>query len=217
MLRSSWNAVIAGGFGPGEPRFLWGGAMAVRRETFEAARVRDWWRGAVSDDYRLTQAVRAAGLALRFSPGAMVAAPGDCSAREFLAWAVRQMVITKVYAPRLWRLGFAAHLMYCGAQALGIVLLAQGHLWTLPVLFLVAGPGVYRAELRRRAARLWFPSRMDWLDRRAGAYLLLSLPATWIWLYTFCASTFTRTIRWRGCRYRLLSPARTVLESRQNV
>jgi ceramide glucosyltransferase len=206
LLRSSWNAVIAGSFGSGRPNFLWGGAMALRRETFHSARVAEFWRGAVSDDYRLTEAVRTAGLNIVFAPGATVAAPGDCSAREFLSWATRQMIITKVYAPRLWWLGLAAHVLYCAAQALGLIILVQGRLWPLPIFLLTILPGMYRAELRRRTARLWFPKRAQWLDRHARAYFLLSLPTTWIWLYTFLASAFTRTIEWRGTVYDLRGP-----------
>ncbi len=209
LLRSSWNAVIAGSFGSGRPNFLWGGAMALRRETFHTARVAEFWRGAVSDDYRLTAALRAAALDIVFAPGATVAAPGDCSAREFLSWATRQMIITKVYAPRLWWLGLAAHVLYCGAHALGLALLVQGRLWTLPIFLLTVLPGMYRAELRRRAARLWFPARAEWLDRHRLSYFLLSLPTTWIWLYTFLASACTRTIEWRGTVYELRGPGAT--------
>src|SRR5579883_1000148 len=38
LLRSVWNAPIAGAFGPGDNRFAWGGAMAIRKETFYSAR-----------------------------------------------------------------------------------------------------------------------------------------------------------------------------------
>jgi cellulose synthase/poly-beta-1,6-N-acetylglucosamine synthase-like glycosyltransferase len=203
LLRSAWNAVIFGMFGAGRPQFVWGGAMAIRRRTFHAVGVEELWRGAVSDDYRLTQAVRAAGLEIRFAPGAVVASFGDCSIGEFFSWATRQMIITKVYAPRLWRLGLAAHVVYCGAQAGALVLAAQGQVWALGMALATILPGLWRTELRRRAARLLFPSRGQWLDRRAAGYLTWSLPVTWVWLYTFLASAVTRTIEWRGERYRL--------------
>lgn len=203
LLRSAWNAVIFGSFGAGSPRFVWGGAMALRRETFHAARVEQFWRGAVSDDYRLTQVVRAAGLEIRCAPGAVVASLGDCSTREFLSWATRQMIITKVYAPRLWWLGLAAHLVYCGAQAAAAALALQGRLGTLAIAAATVLPGLWRSELRRRAARLLFPQWAGWLDQRAASYLAWSLPVTWVWLYTFLASAHTRTIEWRGRRYQL--------------
>lgn len=203
LLRSAWNAVIFGSFDAGAPNFVWGGAMALRRETFHTARVEQFWRGAVSDDYRLTQAVRAVGLEIRFAPGAVVASLGDCSAREFLSWATRQMIITKVYAPRLWGLGLAAHLVYCGAQATAVLLALQGRLWPLAIAAVTIAPGLWRSELRRRAARVLFPRWAAWLDQRAAAYLAWSLPVTWVWLYTLLASAFTRTIEWRGRRYHL--------------
>jgi len=209
LLRTVWNSTIAGNFGVGSPRFVWGGATALRRETFRSARVVEYWQGAVSDDYRLTDALRAAGLQIRFAPQAMVATPGDCSLREFIAWAVRQMIITRVYAPRLWWSGFTAHVVYCAAMAAGVAVLASGRWWALAILLLTVIPGAWRGDLRRRAARLLFPGRAAWLDRHGWACSWLTLPVTWIWLYTFLASALRRTIEWRGHRYRLIAPSRT--------
>src|SRR6185369_3061321 len=123
-----------GSFGAGRAHFAWGGAMALRREVFESARVAEYWRGAVSDDYRLTHAMRAAGLEIRFAPRAMVASEGDCKAGEFLSWAVRQMIITRVYSPGLWRIGFVAHVVYCGAMVLAAAAIAAGHVWAVALL-----------------------------------------------------------------------------------
>ncbi|HYM10387.1 MAG TPA: glycosyltransferase [Bryobacterales bacterium] len=212
LIRSVWNAAIAGGFVPGRqspPAFAWGGAMALRRETFDRARVPDFWLGSLSDDYRLTQAVRAAGLQIRFSPCAMVATEGDCSAAEFFAWAVRQLTITRVYRPRLWWLGFAAHILYCGAMLAGILAIATGALWAIPILLLATVPGMASGALRGRSARLLFPDRAPWLARHAWIYFWLTLPATWIWLAVFVASLARRRIEWRGNTYELLSPAKT--------
>jgi ceramide glucosyltransferase len=213
LIRSAWNSSVAGKFGAGPAPFAWGGAMALRRETFRAARVPDHWTGSVSDDYQLTRAVRAAGLEIHFTPRAMVASPGECSGREFLAWAVRQMTITRVYHPRIWRLGLLAHVMYCGAMTAGILVIARGHFWAAPVLLLATVPGMLRGAMRRRAAEAMFPKRAAWLRRYGWAYCWLAAPVTWIWLYTFLASLFRTRIEWRGRVYELLAPTRTrVLE-----
>jgi len=204
LLRSVWNSTIAGTFGAGHPRFAWGGAMAIRREIFEAARVAQFWRGAVSDDYRLTEAVRAAGLEVRFTPLAMVATGGECDAREFLSWARRQMIITRVYAPRLWWGGFAAHVFYCGAMVAGAAAIAAGRLWAVPMLAAMLAPGMLRGAWRRRAATLMFPARAPWLARHGWIYSWLTPLATWTWLYTFLASAWTRRIEWRGRVYELV-------------
>ena len=79
LMRSAWDATIVGRLGENERRnFAWGGAMALRRATFKAARVAEYWPGAVSDDYRLAQALNDRGLGVHFVPRAMVATGGAC-------------------------------------------------------------------------------------------------------------------------------------------
>ena len=209
LLRSAWNATIAGGFGPGPASFAWGGAMAIRRETFGKARVRDFWIGAVSDDYRLSEAARAARMPIVFAPRAMVASTGECSGREFLEWATRQLIITRVYRPQLWWAGLAAHVVYFGAMLTGIALIASGAWWAVPIFLLGLVPGMIRGSLRRRAAELMFPPRAQWFARHGWAYFWLAPFATWTWVYTFLASAFRRRIAWRGRVYELVSPSET--------
>ncbi len=70
VLRSVWNAGIASLMTGGRPPFAWGGAMAIRRETFDAAGIRERWQGALSDDYVVTSAVEdLAGLPARSLAG----------------------------------------------------------------------------------------------------------------------------------------------------
>ena len=73
LLRSVWDSTIAGNMNTKDRNFAWGGGMAVRRATFEQARVAEFWKGTVSDDYRLTAALNKARLGIRFVPGGMVA------------------------------------------------------------------------------------------------------------------------------------------------
>ena len=108
LLRSVWNAAILGSFGPGNNRLAWGGAMALRREVFFRTRVLEFWQGSVSDDYGVAAAVHRAGLEVSFAPGALVVSADHTSASEFLSWVRRQLVITRVYNPKLWWLSFVA-------------------------------------------------------------------------------------------------------------
>ncbi len=211
LLRSVWNSTIAGSFGSGAAPFAWGGAMALRRETLHAARVAEFWTGAVSDDYRLTEAVRGAGLPVVYTPRAMVASPGECSASEFLPWAIRQMTITRVYRPGIWWPGLAAHVVYCGAMAAGVLMLAGGSWWAAPMLLLAVAPGMGRGAWRRRAAAAMFPERAAWFGRYGWAYIWLIPLVTWVWLLVFLASLFRRRIEWRGVTYELLSSSETRL------
>src|SRR5581483_2276848 len=120
LVRSVWNAAIVSTLGPGNAPFAWGGAMAIRRELFSDIHVAEYWTRWVSDDYALAEAVHAAGLRVAFAPGAMVAATDHCTCREFFAWARRQMIITRIYHPKLWWTALAAHFFYCGGMAAAI-------------------------------------------------------------------------------------------------
>src|SRR5205823_1841850 len=70
LMRSVWNAPMAGLFGPGDNPFVWGCSMAIRKETFFQARVPDFWRDAISGDGEMTRAIHAAHRTIAFAPGA---------------------------------------------------------------------------------------------------------------------------------------------------
>ena len=60
-LRSVWNASIASALGErGAKNFCWGGATAIRRETFARLNIAERWRGTVSDDFTMTRALHQA-------------------------------------------------------------------------------------------------------------------------------------------------------------
>lgn len=203
LLRSVWDSTIAGAMRADRKNFCWGGAMALRCETFKRAGVERFWRGTVSDDYRLSAAMHAAGLGVEFVPGAMAATPGGCTAREFLSWARRQLVITKVYNKKIWIAGFIAHIVYCGAILMSLLLAANGNPLGLGGLVVAIIPGMAKGGMRGYAAQLMFPEREAWLERFGWAYFWFTPIATWIWLWAFFASATTRRIEWRGYVYEL--------------
>lgn len=211
LLRSAWNSTVAGMMRPDLKNFAWGGGMAVRRQTFQQARVADYWSGAVSDDYRLMHAVNDAGLGIRFVPGAMVATSGACTSREFLDWTVRQLTITKAYRKSIWMAGFVAHIIYCGAMLFSLALALSGNPLGLGGLVVSVLPGMAKGAMRGYAGRLMFPEREEWFDRFGRIYFWMTPLATWVWLYAFVRSALTRTIRWRDYVYELVSPECTRL------
>jgi GT2 family glycosyltransferase len=205
LARSSWNAVIAGGFHPGDNRFAWGGAMAMRRAAFERLRIMERWRGAISDDYKLSEAVHQAGLRIIYAPGALVVSNDHTTAGEFLRWIKRQMIITRIYYPRLWWLGLAAHLVYCAAMVAAVwVAATPGHwLWGEYALVAQLSLGMLKGTNRTAIAKVALPEYETWLKRH-GWVLTWWVPfATWLWLYSFLASASSSTIEWRGRRYKL--------------
>jgi len=203
LMRSVWDAVIAGTFGPGSNAFAWGGSMAIRLETFYAIRVPDFWRDTVSDDYALSDAVRRAGLRIVFAPGAMAVSAGRTSGREFLAWARRQLTITRVYRPQLWWTALVAHIFYCGGMAAAILASIHGSRAAEWVLLAQLSPGMLKGANRATLAKAELPQYKAWFDRHAWVHTLWVPLATWIWLIALLASACGNRIEWRGNRYRL--------------
>jgi hypothetical protein len=201
LMRSVWNAVIAGTLGSGDAAFAWGGAMAIRRETFESTRVLDFWKGAVSDDYALSAAVHGAGLRIAFVPGAMVACTDHIGGGAFFRWARRQMVITRICNPRQWWPALLAHVWYCGAMAATIAASLAGHRLAEWALIAVLSPGMLKATNRATLAKAELPDYKRWFERHSWVHSIWAPLATWIWLLVLAASATTNTIEWRGYRY----------------
>jgi cellulose synthase/poly-beta-1,6-N-acetylglucosamine synthase-like glycosyltransferase len=166
--------------GPEFSPFAWGGAMALRRELFCQLRIAERWTGAVSDDYVLSRAVHDAGLRIAYAPGATATSSDHIRFGELLRWTARQMIITRVYHPRLWWTGMVAHVIYCAGM---VASMAAGLWWALA---LQLAPGMWKAA-----------------QRGGVIHALLSPIATWLWMWSLAASAFTRTIEWRGRRYTL--------------
>ena len=86
--------------------------------------MRDHWAGTLSDDFAVTRVMKENGLAIRFVPQALVASVHDCSFREMLEFTTRQMKITRVYAPDLWKLSLFGSALFCVVM-----------LWSVGLLF----------------------------------------------------------------------------------
>ena len=205
LMRSVWNSAIAGGFHGGDNRFAWGGAMAIRRETFQRLRVAENWRGAISDDYKLSEAVHKAGLRIVYAPGALVVSADHTRAGEFLRWIQRQMIITRVYDPRLWWLGLFAHVVYCSAMAASVWMAATQDygLWGEYALVAQLSLGMLKGTNRAAILKAALPEHEQWFKRHGWVFTWWVPLATWVWLYSFLASAFTSRLEWRGVRYEI--------------
>ena len=103
LIRSLWNRMTAWEMANPDYAFAWGGAIACRREVFERARVADSWQRSADDDLALTTAIKSLGLRIHFVPQCLVATHGDASFKEIIEWTNRQLILTKVYYPILWK------------------------------------------------------------------------------------------------------------------
>jgi cellulose synthase/poly-beta-1,6-N-acetylglucosamine synthase-like glycosyltransferase len=215
-LASAWNAPIAT-LGAHTHNFCWGGGTAIRRQTFEGIKAVEYWKYAVSDDYALANAIRNADGRIGFLPECIVASRQDPDWRELLEWTTRQIIITRVYAPKLWLLAALSQLVHCAGIGLGLILIVRnllvgfGVLNLFVLLLLIEGLAVAKGALRLVAMMELLPAHKDELLESWWVPTLLAPLVPWLYLYNIIISVFWRRITWRGVRYHLHSPWRTTV------
>ena len=211
-LRSAWNASIASALGPNtNSNFCWGGSMAIRREVWEALDLRERLRGTLSDDFTVTRAMNDANLEIRFVAQALTPSIENCTIKELFEFTTRQMKITRVYKTELWALSFFGSGLFCLVMlsAFLIVFFSDSNdalvLSAIANLFLVSVLSIGKAWLRLKAVSLVIPIASEQLIPQMTLWLL----APPIFLLNCLAALFSRTINWRGVRYRLVSATET--------
>lgn len=216
QLRSVWNASIASALGSDVWRnFCWGGSTAIRRATFERLNIRGRWRGVVSDDYALTRALQNAELPVYFVPACLTASLEDCTFRELVEFTTRQLKITRVYAPHLWRIVLISNMLFVAFFFGGLTLsalLAAFELpfaWPLVLVSVVFLLGVWKAFFRLRAVALALEDHHARIRAGLWAHLLLWPLTAVLFLYNALAAAASRRIVWRGIEYELKSPTET--------
>jgi ceramide glucosyltransferase len=141
----------------------------------------------------------------------------ELDARGFFEFTTRQMIITRVYAPKFWKIAALGHAFYCAAVTLGLFLWMQSAitgqfaLHFLTLTFLLLGLAAIRGILRLIAILDLLPDWRDTLISYAWVWTLLAPVVPFAYFYNSITSAFTRRIRWRGVRYELLSPSETRL------
>jgi ceramide glucosyltransferase len=214
-MASAWNAPAATYLGEHPRNFCWGGGTAIRRERFEQSNVMEFWNGSVSDDFSLTHALHQSGLPILFAPECIVPTMFDCDLDGLLEFTNRQIIITRVYESRLWALGGFAHALYCGAVLMGLALFLSNVIAGAPaiqLLLLVLVPPVFsmgRGVLRLAAILEVLPDWKAKLLSDGWIWTFLAAAAPFLALWNTLVAMFTRQIRWRGIRYKLISPGQT--------
>ncbi len=213
LAASAINAAVAQFLGNSLFNQAWGGSMAIRLEEFRRLGLREIWSETLSDDLSLSRAVRRAGLRIMFVPECLVASFESFTWHRLYEFGRRQFLITRVYAPSVWWLGFLGSL----CSVLGLWGAAGAALYTAAVhsehlVLYAAVAGVFflgqvtRAVLRQLAMAKVLRERLSQLLPAAVADVF----GCWLWsvvlFVLMLSSAVGRTIRWRGIRYRLVSP-----------
>lgn len=214
-LASTWNAAVATMQGGKRGSFCWGGGTAIRRKAFEEAEVLEAWKGAVSDDFAMTFALEQTGKPIIFCAECMAATLHPWTGSELLEFTDRQILITRVYSPRRWQLGAIAHLSYAVTAIYAVIVIfatmIAGDPWVQLALLALAIPvlasmkGAFRTVAAVDLIPEWKPKLQAW----SWVWIALAPIVPFLFAWNFIASLLTKTIRWRGIRYQLVSPNTT--------
>jgi ceramide glucosyltransferase len=217
---AAWNAPIVTMLTEKGRNFCWGGGTAIRRNIFEQIGVLDDWRTSVSDDYSLTMALERNRRFILFVPECLTLSFVETDFKGLVEFTNRQILITRVYAQKMWAAAAATHLLYCLTIALGIALaigdtLAQRpalHIATLTVFIILLS--AIRASLRVVAVTEILASARALIMSQSWVYILLTTVIPFWYVFNFLCSLMTRKIRWRNVEYELISPSQTHIVTR---
>jgi cellulose synthase/poly-beta-1,6-N-acetylglucosamine synthase-like glycosyltransferase len=217
-LRSVWNASITSALGArSDKNFCWGGSTAIRRATFEKLQIRERWHGTVSDDFTVTRVLHEENFPIYFVPNCLIPSLDRCTFRELIEFTNRQLKITRVYAPHLWRSvligSFLFTTVFLGGLILVIARAAQGLSFATPLLLLlvVYALGAVKSYVRVRAVSGPLDAYRKHLFASLPAHLLLWPLASALFLVNAIAAIGSRRIEWRGITYELKSPTEAVI------
>jgi cellulose synthase/poly-beta-1,6-N-acetylglucosamine synthase-like glycosyltransferase len=222
MLRSAWNGGGVVFLPDPQANYAWGGAMAIRRETFESCKVAERWQNALSDDMTITLAVREKGMGITFVPHCLVTTHEDCTFSQMLEWTNRQTTIARVYHPALWWKIALAHCVGNAVLFLGLGLLAwqvaagfdSMMILSASLMMLSIVPmEMLNAQILMPAIAQMLPAHREQLEKQLWMFRLLAPLASLLALYNTVYSLFTRRITWRGITYEMRSPTETIVIS----
>jgi ceramide glucosyltransferase len=216
VLLAAWNAPIVTLLKEdSKNNFCWGGGTAIRRTVFDQAAVRDDWEHSVSDDYSMTSALLRAGRGIVFLPECLTVSYVETDFAGLMEFTNRQILITRVYAPKLWARAAATHFLFGLTILLGFGVTAGNLIAGRPALqfaaltFLPLLLASIRGALRVTAAQEMLPSVKAQIQQQSWIHLLLGVWIPYLYCANFLSSALSRKIRWRGIRYELVSPQQT--------
>jgi ceramide glucosyltransferase len=219
-LASAWNASVATMLGRPRENFCWGGGTAIRRKTFDDVNVLEAWKGAVSDDFAMTGALERAGKTIVFCAECLAVTLHPWTFANLLEFTNRQILITRVYSPRRWALGAAAHLGYSltlifAAVAILITMVGgdpwgQLFLMALVVPLLAVMKGAVRTIAVNELLPEWKAKLQDW----SWVWAVFAPVVPFLYSWNFIVSLLSKKLSWRGIRYELVSPNYTQILKR---
>jgi len=214
-LLAAWNAPVVTMLSEKGKNLCWGGGTAIRRSIFEQSGVMNEWRNSVSDDYSLTRALERNNRSIVFLPECLTLSYVETDFRGLLEFTNRQILITRVYAQRVWSPAAATHLLYCVTLSLGLILILSDlfeqrpafHIAALSVLPVLLA--AIRNSIRLTGVTEALPAERSQITGQAWIYVILAVFVPFLYAVNFVNSLITRKIRWRSMAYELISAEQT--------
>ena len=214
-LLAAWNAPIVTMLSEKGKNFCWGGGTAIRRSVFEQIGVLDDWRTSVSDDYSITRALERTNRSILFLPECLTLSFVETDFAGLLEFTNRQVLITRVYAEKMWASAAATHFLYCLTVVLGLavaianVVAQRTALPIVALIFFIFLLSAIRAGLRVAGITEILPASRALVMSQSWIYIALIAVVPFVYVINFINSLITRKIRWRTVEYELMSPNET--------
>ena len=214
-LLAAWNAPIVTMLSEKGKNFCWGGGTAIRRSLFDQIGIADEWLHSISDDYSMTRALERGGRSILFVPECLTLSYIETDFPGLFEFTNRQILITRVYAEKLWNASAATHLLFCVTLILGGLLTLENLVASLPALqlatltFLPLLLAAIRGALRLIGVTEALPMARAQIMGQAWIYIVLGALISFLYLANFVMSLITRKTRWRGVLYEVISPNQT--------
>ena len=182
----------------------WGGSCAVLRAALDAIGLPAVWEHAASDDVTLSHALRSHGFTINSPLRSLVPSPVSHSWPGLFAFARRQHLMLRTYAPGHWLLGGWILCIPAVGAAAALVGLLRG---VLPAALCLATSVVLlqvRGSLRQRIAAAILPPGDLRTARATLRFASLAWPAVHaVHCAAFLCSCVGQSFTWAGVRYRI--------------
>ncbi|MFZ2090086.1 MAG: glycosyltransferase [Desulfobaccales bacterium] len=178
----------------------WGGATAIRRETFESLGVAQLWAETVVDDVSLAARLILARIPVCLSRGVELATKvsGETLA-SWESWLFRQWIYLKYYLPGSWlAAGALMYLLTAFTLMSATQLLLAPWGWGTPSSMLISLAFLAALSALALALRSLHPGPPPW-PLWLAAFLASLVMASWVHLKT----CLTQKISWRGKAYQV--------------
>jgi hypothetical protein len=163
----------------------------------------------------MTRALEQAGRSIVFLPECIVPSFVETDFTGLMEFTNRQVLITRIYAEKMWRIAGGTHMLYCLTLIVGALLTLSYFLASLTAFpfaaltFLAVLLSMIRGALRAAGVSEVLPAYKSQIAGQAWIYVLSTVFVPFLYMANFIVSLVTRKIRWRGVTYELISPEQT--------